>query len=438
MTIYNSVKELVGNTPLLKIDKRTHGLKNVNLYAKLEYYNPYGSLKDRPANNMLKDHIKVLKKTNKTVLEASSGNTAKALCGLSSKEGLSFKTITNRIKQPEVRKILQIMGAKIQELPGLSDCPDPNDPNDFTTVATNLEKSHPKKYFYTDQYFNELNWQSHHEGTGKELAKDLNQLDFFIGTLGTCGSTYGAGKYLKKNRNTKIIGAIAEAGQSIPGGRNATELWEVGIFKKEFYESIESISTTDAVKSMKNLIQKEGVLGGPTTGLNYQASINYLKKIDEKLTKPINAVFIACDRFEWYLSYIEQHAPEIFDSKEENKKTIDSQSIQQITQSPTLTPKEVTEMQTKKELTIIDIRGKFAYNRGHLPTSQHIIAEVLEKIIEEGKSFSNNSIIVITCTKGIISKKFASFLQTQGYEAYSLEGGILNWKGQGYKLEQTE
>lgn len=181
--IVNSITELIGNTPLLKIDESVHGIKNLDLYAKLEYYNPFGSVKDRVAKGMIDPILDELKEKNKTIVEASSGNTAKALSVLSSINGLKFKTVTNRIKMPEVRMILQTLGSDIEELPGLSDCPDPNDPNDFTTVAANLANREPELYHYTDQYFNKLNLNSHYETTGKEISNDLKNINYFFGFL---------------------------------------------------------------------------------------------------------------------------------------------------------------------------------------------------------------------------------------------------------------
>ena len=98
--LYKSVTELIGNTPLIEISKEITKLKNINVYAKCELYNPFGSLKDRAGYAMLKDEIQKLKENNMTVIESSSGNTAKALQIICSMNGIPFKTVTNRIKIP--------------------------------------------------------------------------------------------------------------------------------------------------------------------------------------------------------------------------------------------------------------------------------------------------------------------------------------------------
>ena len=116
------VKELIGKTPLFEIPEEVHGLKNITLYAKLELLNPFGSVKDKSAWNVLKDDIEAIKKEGKTVIESSSGNMAKAMQLVCSVYDVPFKIVTNRIKVREVKQILQLVGAEVDELPGLSEC----------------------------------------------------------------------------------------------------------------------------------------------------------------------------------------------------------------------------------------------------------------------------------------------------------------------------
>lgn len=434
--IYNNIEELIGNTPLVKIAPGVHGLKHVDVYAKLEYYNPFGSVKDRVAKSMLDPLLNDLKEKDKTVIEASSGNTAKALAALCGIHGLSFRTVTNRIKVPEVRMVLQTLGAKIEELPGLSDCPDPMDPNDFTTVAANLAKLNPDKFHYTDQYFNELNPRSHYEHTGKEIHQDLSHVDYLFGFLGTCGSTIGAGKYLKEKSDTQVIGVVATAGHHIPGGRNINELWEVGFFNKEFYTDIIQGTVSEAIDGMLTLNRRSGILCGPTTGLIYYAAIKKLKEID---TPPLEkkrwtAVFIACDRLELYMSYIKKLRPDIYFQQTTSRITVNSQTPEDIAVSKKITAADLSSRLKTNNIITIDIRGYFAYSIGHIQSSFNILDETFAQIIEEGKTLPTDKTIVVVCRIGDISAKYASFLSKNGYDAYSLEGGILEWKQQGMPL----
>src|SRR5260370_8203340 len=140
--LYEHITELIGNTPLLKIDRNVHGLHHIELYAKLEYFNPFGSLKDRIAYGMLKEVLAEAQSGHKTIVESSSGNTAKALSALCSLYDLPFKTVTSRIRIPEVRMILHILGPQIEELSCVSECPDPFDPNNFLPVAKSLVQAY--------------------------------------------------------------------------------------------------------------------------------------------------------------------------------------------------------------------------------------------------------------------------------------------------------
>src|ERR1700760_4609619 len=123
--LVNDVTELIGNTPLVRLDPAVHGLSGVDLYAKLESANPFGSVKDRVAWGMLREILPEAVASGQTLVEASSGNTAKALQTLAAMHGISLRAYTNRVKVGEVRDVLQLLGPDVRELPGLSECPDP-------------------------------------------------------------------------------------------------------------------------------------------------------------------------------------------------------------------------------------------------------------------------------------------------------------------------
>lgn len=437
---YEHVTDLIGNTPLLKIDPRVHGLKKINLYGKLEYCNPFGSIKDRVAYAMIKDSIEEIQKQRKTVLESSSGNTAKALAALCSLYGIPFKTVTSRIKIPEVRMILQTLQAQIEELPSISECPDPFDPNDFLAYAKNLAKTEPDQYFLTDQYFNEKNPEAHYSTTGKELVDDLGKVDMFIGFLGTCGSSFGIGKYLKeKNPDIQVIGVVSSPGNDVPGGRMANELWEVGFFKKEFYDHMSEGTSQQAIEGMLELNNKCGMLCGPTTGLNYYAGLNKLKELETKIPdgETRNAVFIACDRSEPYMSYLKRHNPNIFARSTTSRQTVNSIDQAEIANTPTIEPKDATAYTQSSDSIIVDIRGNFAYSIGHLPNSINIVDELFAQVIEMGTSFPKNKKIIVVCSIGDISRKYAAFLDKQGFDAYSVQGGIASCKEENIHLNRS-
>ena len=435
--LYKSVTELIGNTPLIEISKEITKLKNINVYAKCELYNPFGSLKDRAGYAMLKDEIQKLKENNMTVIESSSGNTAKALQIICSMNGIPFKTVTNRIKIPETKEILKVAGAEIEELPGLSECPDPTDPNDPIAYIERIVSENPNKYYHTNQYTNLKNPKAHYEHTGKEIYDDLGKVDYFFGTLGTTGSSRGTIEYLlEKNKNLKKIGIIAEKGDTIPGIRNKDEMYEVGIFNKSLYDEIVSVNSDEAVEEMLVLNRKCGILGGPTSGAAFKGTLKYLREIDDKLKEPANAVFIACDRMEWYMSYIKKRRPEIFDS-EIKRETIRTLTEEDMKYAKTIDINNAEEWIEKNNPIIIDLRGNLAYKNGHIANAINITDIFFEDLVDNGTPFSKENSVLLVCSIGDKSKKFSSLLNKKGMNVYSLENGMIAWRENSFPLKRS-
>ena len=435
--LYKSVTELIGNTPLIEISKEITKLKNINVYAKCELYNPFGSLKDRAGYAMLKDEIQKLKENKMTVIESSSGNTAKALQIICSMNGIPFKTVTNRIKIPETKEILKVAGAEIEELPGLSECPDPTDPNDPVAYIERIVSENPNKYYHTNQYTNLKNPKAHYEHTGKEIYDDLGKVDYFFGTLGTTGSSRGTIEYLlEKNKNLKKIGIIAEKGDTIPGIRNKDEMYEVGIFNKSLYDEIVSVNSDEAVEEMLVLNRKCGILGGPTSGAAFKGTLKYLREIDDKLKEPANAVFIACDRMEWYMSYIKKRRPEIFDS-EIKRETIRTLTEEDMKYAKTININNAEEWIEKNNPIIIDLRGNLAYKNGHIANAINITDIFFEDLVDNGTPFSKENSVLLVCSIGDKSKKFSSLLNKKGMNVYSIENGMTAWRENSLPLKRS-
>ncbi|NED87675.1 pyridoxal-phosphate dependent enzyme, partial [Streptomyces sp. SID11233] len=170
---YDSILDTIGQTPLVRIDPAVHGLRSTELYAKLEFFNPFGSVKDRAAWGMARPAIAAAAERGAEVVELSSGNTAKALAVIASMHGLGFRSVTNRMKIPEVKELLLLLGAEIEELPGQSECLDPTDTEDPLTRFHRELSAPGGSFLHTDQYFNPANARAHEEGTGPEIIADL-------------------------------------------------------------------------------------------------------------------------------------------------------------------------------------------------------------------------------------------------------------------------
>lgn len=425
--LVKNIYELIGNTPMVEIPKSITGLKNIELYCKCEFLNPFGSLKDRAAFWMIKDQFKNLQDHQTTVIEASSGNTAKALAALCAMHNIKFKTVTNRIKVPEVRDILNLLGAEIEELPGVSECPDPTNPNDPIAVIDNIVSANQDKYYHPNQYTNQLNISAHYKTTGPEILNDLGRVDFLFSALGTTGSSGGIIKYLNsQNQNFKSIGVIGKKGENIPGIRNRDEMQEVGIFNRKSYEDICEVDSTDAVDKMLILNRKLGLLTGPTSGAAFSASLSYLQNIDKNTPKGQKAVFIACDRLEWYISYIKIRRPEIFEktTKNENIYNLTSQTLSFARE---IKPAEIANFVSKNSL-VIDLRGNMAYRISHIENAINITDVFMDQLIENGTPFPKDRKILLVCVYGEKSKKYSALLNSRGLDTYSLSGGMIEYK----------
>lgn len=434
--LVHKATDLIGDTPLLKLSPEIHGLKNVELYAKLELLNPYGSVKDKSAWTVLKDDIDNIAATGKTVIESSSGNMAKALQILCSMHGVPLKIVTNIIKVPEAKQILQLLGAEVDELPGLSECPDPTDPNDPIAHIERIISVNPDGYFHTSQFTNEKNVEAHYEMTGKEILKDLGHVDFFFGGLGTTGTSRGAGSFLKEqNPNLKNIGVIASKGHLLPGIRNVDEMFEVGLFKRDFYDDIVEIGIDESIDAMLTLIRRAGVLSGPTGGGGLAAALKYLRPLDAQLTTTHRAVFIVCDRVELYLSYLQKLRPELFGMKK--RSGIATVSSEQIERAPQVDTDQAAALLERNDVIVIDLRGALAFKAGRIAGAINIAPANFEAMCEQGVPFSGGKQVLLVCPVGDQSRRFAAHLSNSGVSCFSLTGGMTAWNAAGKPCERN-
>ncbi len=435
--LYNHITELIGNTPLLRIDARIHGLRHIDLYAKLENFNPFGSVKDRIAWGMLQEDIAGIAAQGKLIIEASSGNTAKALQAIANTYGVRVKVLTNRVKVAEVKRVLQLLGTEIEEFPGLSECPDPTAPNDIFATIQNLVEAHPARYFSPSQYTNERNIATHYRSTGQEIIADLGAVDYLIGGLGTTGSTRGTGEALKEvNPRLKTIGIVATKQDFIPGIRSIAEMWEVGLFEPDFYETILAVESSDAIDAMMELVKRCGILAGPTSGAAFHGALDYLRAEDARLDSNKVAVFIVCDRIEWYLSYLQKRRPTLFGESEPSG-SIRDLSATEIEAAPVVSQDDAWSINLGTGALLIDIRGNMAYRIGHVPGFINIRDDQLDDMIAKGLPFPKSTELIIICPLGEQSKRFVASLTKKGYRAGSLEGGIIAWRDANRPMEST-
>lgn len=427
--IYDHITDMIGNTPLLKIDPAVHGLPNIDLYAKMEMMNPFGSVKDRIAWGMIKDDIDSIRASGQTIFENSSGNTAKALQVIAGMHGVRTKLITYLAKVEGVKDIVRLLGAEIEEVLGGSECFDPNDPNDPQFLIEKAVKADPGKAYFPSQFTNPKNPDVHYATTGKEIADDLPRVDYFFGGLGTSGSTLGAARRIRDEHSPdlKTIGICAAKNDFIPGIRSLDQMWESGLFVKDHYADFVYVDSGDAVDAMMDLVRRCGVLCGPTSGASYLGALRYLRDIAPTLSERKTAVFIVCDRLEWYMDYIRQRRPQLFGQEAKPG------SLRAFTQTPANDSHTVAVsgapawIDAQKPL-IIDVRGNLAFKMAAIPGSINIPWEVFETMIDGTDPFPKDRPLLLVCPVGEKTTRYAAYLCQRGMKAYSLAGGIVAWR----------
>ncbi|MET8573347.1 pyridoxal-phosphate dependent enzyme [Streptomyces sp. NPDC005012] len=437
---YDSIVEAIGNTPLVRIDPAVHGLRHIDLYAKLEMLNPFGSVKDRAAWNMARDGLAAAAGREATVVELSSGNTAKALALLAGMHGLPFKSVTNRMRVPEIKELLLLLGAEIEELPGRSECLDPTDTEDPLTRFHQALAEEGGAYLHTDQYFNPRNTEAHAVGTGPEIVKDLDGRvpDWFVACVGTAGSSTGVARALREHDPAvRVVGLVADKSDFIPGIRTLDEVHQVGLFDPATYDTIEPVTSDEAIDGMLTLIRRCGLLSGPTGGAAYHGAVRHLRALDAELTERRTAVFIVCDRAESYLSYVRQRRPELL-GRPPRKNSVESLTGEEAARLA----KEMAVGEARHRLSastppplVVDLRGPHAYAALHIEGSLNIPDELFAELVRGGLPFARSRPVLLACPVGERSARYAALLTRMGHpDVHSLAGGIVAWRDSGAPL----
>ena len=273
-----SIVDLIGGTPLLEIRKIIRGLSpGVRVFAKLEGFNPGGSVKDRPALKMIQEGIKSgqLKK-GKTIIESSSGNTGIAMAMIGRAMQFPVELVMPENVSIERKRIVVAYGAKVI-------FSDPMEGSDGALLLCReiLEKD-PEKYFKPDQYFNSMNSQAHYETTGPEIFRQTHgEITHFVAGIGTGGTIMGCGRYLKEQNSRIRIVAVEpdDALHGLEGLKHMASSIVPGIYHEEELDEKIPVSTEDAYTMVYRINQEEGVLVGQSAGAALHITLQIAKKL---------------------------------------------------------------------------------------------------------------------------------------------------------------
>lgn len=280
--------DTIGNTPLVEIKTFTNKPK-VKIYAKLEGNNPGGSVKDRPALNMIRAALERNEiKEGDHLIEATSGNTGIALAMIASAYNLKLELVMPASSTRERVLTMEAFGAKVTLLETMEIC------RDYAE-----EKATKEGVFILNQFANPDNYEAHIKTTGPEIWNDTEgKITHFVSAMGTTGTIMGNSIYLKsKNPNIQIVGCQPTEESSIPGIRRWPKEYLPKIFDPTRVDTVIDVSQAHAVERTRQLAKKEGIFVGMSTGGAFHAALQVAEEIEEGII-----VFIACDRGDRYLS----------------------------------------------------------------------------------------------------------------------------------------
>jgi cysteinyl-tRNA synthetase len=298
----DNILELIGRTPLVRLN-RLNPNPRVEIYVKLEYFNPGGSVKDRPAYAMIQAAEAAGELTpEKTIIEATSGNTGIGLALVGAVKGYRLLLVMPESASLERKRILKAMGAELLLTPAHLGT------DGAIEEVYRLAREEPDKYFLADQFNNPVNPESHRSTAREIWEQTAGQVTMAVVTMGTCGTLMGLCRFLKEfNPAIQVVGVEPFLGHAIQGLKNLKESYVPGIFEKGRADEITHIEDEEAFETARQLARQEGLFLGMSSGAAVAAAIRKARELESGLI-----VALAPDGGERYLStslYTEKAAP---------------------------------------------------------------------------------------------------------------------------------
>ena len=288
-----NILQTIGSTPIVRINKLNPN-KNTTIFAKLEGFNPTGSIKDRIALSMIQQaEIEGTLKKGKTILEPTSGNTGISLAMIGIVKGYEVEIVMSDAVSIERRKMIKAFGTKVTLTDGKLGT------DGAIMKARELVKENPEKYFMPDQFSNEYNKVAHYRTTGEEIWKQTNgKIDYFVSSLGTSGTIMGVGKVLREhNAQIKTVCAHPVKGHYIQGLKNMEEAIVPSIYDPSQVDITIMVETEVAYEMTRQIVSEEGIFVGMSSGAAMYAAIQIAAEIESG-----TIVVIFPDRGEKYMS----------------------------------------------------------------------------------------------------------------------------------------
>ena len=444
LRVFDSIVGLLSSeenpTPLVRLNRVVH-FKQAQIYAKLEWYNPFGAVKDRIAANMVSDAEKrgVLG-PGKKLVEPTSGNTGLGLAMIANAKGYRLQTPLSAAIPLEKRTVLRFFGSNVVELDDTL-CPAPGAPEGAVASAMRTAASEPD-FVMLNQYENEANLLAHYGTTGPEIWRQTGgSVTHFIAGMGTCGTITGTGRFLKERRaDVRVIGVHAEEGHDIPGVRSLRQLGQTKLYHPKEYDHTTEVTTRESFDMCLRLNRQESIIAGPSSGMALVGGLRFVP--DEP---GVIAVVIFPDNVFKYASSICRHFPDLCPSSGEGATRTGLSKNEQFLEMmfenlknahDTIRVDDLEQtLQAPQKPLIVDVRETELYSQLCIPGSVNI---PMQEIPDRSGEFPENrqAPIVLVCGIGKFSKHWTLYLKSMGYRnVRSLKGGVNEWVRKGYPTQ---
>lgn len=293
MNIKENILETIGMTPMVRINRLSPN-PAVNIFAKVEGFNPTGSIKDRIAVKMIDEAERDGRlRKGQTIIEATSGNTGIGLAIVGIVKGYPVEIVMSEAVSIERRKIIRAYGGKVILTPAAEGT------DGAIRLARRLVAENPGKYFMPDQFSNAANYLAHYESTALEIWQQTSgKIDYLVCALGTSGTLMGLSRFLKAMKpSIKVVCAQPTKGHYIQGLKNMEEAIVPGIYDPSKIDIQELVESEEAIEMARQIIAKEGIFAGMSSGAAMLAAVRTAARIPSG-----NIVVLLPDRAEKYLS----------------------------------------------------------------------------------------------------------------------------------------
>jgi len=435
--VYDSVMDMLSDehnpTPLVRL-QRVVPFAATRVYAKLEWYNPFGAVKDRIAANMVRDaEARRQLAAGRRLVEPTSGNTGLGLTMIGNVRGYPLTAPLSSAIPIEKRGALRFFGCDLIELDD-SLCPAPGAPEGAIARAMEIAEN-DDTYHMLNQYANDANPEAHYRTTGPEIWRQTEgRVTHFVSGLGTCGTITGVGRYLReRNPDIKLIAIHPEEGHDIPGVRSLRQLSQTKFFDPDAYDQIVEVTNREAFDMCMRINREESLIAGPSSGM---AVAGLLKVLEDEPDAVVVAIF--CDNIFKYSSSIQRHFPHLFPADAQqapSESKVDR--LVELARNPfnTIDVDAMHELAEHDDTLIIDVRKPEEYDAGHVPGAVNIPLDDLEDSADRLPG-DHDAPVVTVCNRGNQSLNGLLVLKSMGYRnVRSLDGGTTAWMDQGNAVE---